>query len=77
LAADVDPTLPETNKLPVHGRSTREIYNSAVAWALFRNFNDERTNFLFVAGVAAIVGCGMLRTRNGVPDGDWIESNSA
>jgi hypothetical protein len=29
-----------------------EVYNSAVAWALSRNFNDDRTNFLFVSGVA-------------------------
>jgi hypothetical protein len=77
IAAVVHPTLAETDKLPVHGTTTREVYNSAVAWASSRNFNDDRTNFLFVSGVAAIVGCGMLRTRNGVPDGDWYESNNA
>jgi len=27
-----------------------------------------------LSGIAAIIGCGMLRTRNGVPDGDWYES---
>jgi hypothetical protein len=35
----------------------------------------EQTSFM--TGVAAIVGCGMLRTRNGVPDGDWYEANQA
>jgi hypothetical protein len=40
-----------------------------------RNFNDERTNMLFVNGVTAIIGCGMLRTRNGNPDGDWVGYN--
>jgi hypothetical protein len=77
IAAGVDPTLPEDDKLPIYGETTREVYNSAVAWASTRNFNDDRTNTLFVSGVVVIVGCGMLRTRNGVPDGDWFESNSA
>jgi hypothetical protein len=77
IAAGVDPTLPESDKLPVNGKSAREVYNSAVAWALTRNFNDDRTNFLFISGVAAIVGCGMLRTRGGIPDGDWYEANEA
>jgi hypothetical protein len=77
IAAGVDPTLPDSDKLPVHGETTLEVYNNAIAWALSKNFQDDRTNLLFVSGVAIIVGCGMLRTRNGIPDGDWYESNSA
>jgi hypothetical protein len=77
IAAGVDPTLPDADKLPVHGTTVQEVYNSAVAWASTRDFHDDRTNTLFVTGVAAIIGCGMLRTRNGVPDGDWFEANSA
>jgi hypothetical protein len=42
---------------------------------MLRTFGDDRTNFLFVSGVASVVGCGMLRTRSGVPDGDWYEAN--
>jgi hypothetical protein len=77
IAAGIDPTLPDEDKLPIFGKTTREIYNSAVSWAENRNFQDDRTNTLFVTGVAAIVGCGMLRTRNGIPDGDGYESNTA
>jgi hypothetical protein len=77
IAAGIDPTLPDEDKLPIFGKTTREIYNSAVAWAANRNFQDDRTNTLFVTGVAAIVGCGLLRTRGGVPDGDWYEANTA
>lgn len=77
IAAGVDPMLPDADKLPVHGNSTREVYNSAICWAANRNFHDDRTNTMFVSGVAAIVGCSMLRTRNGVPDGDWYESSTA
>jgi hypothetical protein len=31
IAAGVDPTLSEEDKLPIHGRSTQDVYNSAVA----------------------------------------------
>jgi hypothetical protein len=77
IAAGVDPTLPEADKLPIHGKTTQEIYNNSVALTALRDFHDERTNTLFITGVAAIVGCGMLRMRNGIPDGVWYESNTA
>jgi hypothetical protein len=77
IAAGGDPALPDSDKLPVHGETTKEVYNNAIAWALTKSFDDDRTKLLFVSGVAVIVGCGMLRTRNGIPDGDWYESNSS
>jgi hypothetical protein len=52
IAAGVDPTLPESDKLPVNGKSAREVYNSAVAWALTRNFktypSHERFKYLMI-----------------------------
>jgi hypothetical protein len=77
IAAGVDPTLVEADKLPVHGTTAEELYSSSVAWALGREFEDERVNSLFVAGVAAIVGCGLIRKRNNIADGDWYEADSA
>jgi hypothetical protein len=77
IAAGVDPTLVEADKLPVHGNTAEELYSSSVAWAMGREFEDDRVNALFITGVAAIVGCGLICRRNNIPYGDWYEAESA
>jgi hypothetical protein len=77
IAAGIDPALTEEDNIPIHGTSTRDVYNSAVAWAMTKTFRDDGSNLLFTSGVATIVGCGMLRSRNNVPDGDWYEAAQA
>jgi hypothetical protein len=78
IAAGVDGTLPDADKLPVFGSSADEIYNNALAWALTKDFRNEVTNNFFLCGIAVVTGSGFLRTKagDGTPDGDWYEASS-
>jgi hypothetical protein len=79
IAAEVDSTLPDADKLPVYGKTAEDIYNNALAWAWGKDFRNDVTNTLFLSGIAVITGCGLLRSKHedGTPDGDWYEANNA
>jgi hypothetical protein len=77
FTAENDPALTIEDKLPIHGSTTKDVYNSTVAWAMTRTFGDDRTNLLYISGVATIIRCGMLHSRNNIPDGDWYEAPQA
>jgi hypothetical protein len=76
IAAGVDPTLPQGDKLPINGDSLQRILHNALGWAEGKNIPNAENKFLFYTGIAAIIGCGMLRKRNGIPDGDWYETST-
>jgi hypothetical protein len=76
IAAVVNLTLPQDDKLPINGSYLQEILNNALGWADSKNMPNADSKFLFLSGIATIIACGMLRTRNGIPDGDWYETSN-
>jgi hypothetical protein len=62
----------------VYGNTADEVLNSALAWALTKDFKNETTNDFFLTGIAVVAGSGFIRSKtfDGTPDGDWYQASS-
>lgn len=73
LAVGLDPALADSDKLPINISDTVRRARTRVAYWAYDHYASypQKIREGFVAGAVAAVTCGLLRTHEGKPDGDF------